>query len=383
LDVLEYASLRGYYVYWEEQIVDRNSDDYAAIADVAIVGAGPIGLELAVALKQAGVSYVQFDAGQIGHTLTWWPRETHFFSTSERLAISGVPIQMIGQGRLTGEAYLAYLRGIVEQFDLAIHTYERVTHLVPVDGGFVLRTSSQLGERRYRCQKVVLAKGNMDRPNRLGIPGEELPHVTHYFTDPHRYFRKRLLIVGGRNSAVEAALRCWRAGCYVALSYRRAGFESRMVKPFLLPDLKTQIRVGNVVFYPETAPLEIAPGRVILRRVSAQDSQDTRLEVLADFVLLCTGFVADLDLFESAGVELRGLERLPVYDPETMETNVPGLYLAGTAAAGNEQRYRLFIENCHIHVSHIVHALTGRRPDRIGAIDARRYEMPLADIEAN
>jgi thioredoxin reductase (NADPH) len=231
---------------------------------------------------------------------------------------------------------------------------------------------------------VVLAKGNMDRPSMLGIPGEELPHVTHYFTDPHLYFRKRLLVVGGRNSAVEAALRCWRAGAQVALSYRRAEFLAKWVKPIILPDLKTQIRVGNIDFYPETVPVEITPGHAVLAPVvEGQPGDSGHTQCPADFVLLCTGFSADLDLFASAGVALSGPERVPQYDPQTMETNVPGLYLAGTAAAGDQRRYTLFIENCHQHVLKIATAITGQRPDRIGTIAARKYEVPLEAIQAN
>jgi thioredoxin reductase (NADPH) len=360
--------------------MEQGSNDTSAVTEVAIVGAGPIGLELAVALKRAGIDYLHFDAGQIGHTLTWWPHDTRFFSTSERLAIAGVPIQSTDQQRLTGEHYLGYLRAIVEQFDLHVNTYERVNRIECLGPGFVLHTRTQLGERQYRCQRVVLAKGNMDRPNMLGIPGEELPHVTHYFTDAHRYFRKRLLVVGGRNSAVEAALRCWRAGGRIALSYRRAEFDADLVKASILPDLRTQIRVGNIDFYPETVPVQISPGHVLL--ASTRESGH-RARVSADFVLLCTGFVADLDLLESAGVSLRGAERIPVYDRQTMETNVPGLYLAGTAAAGNEQRYRLFIENCHEHVEKIVYSITGRHVECLGTIPARRYHLPLTDFQAN
>ncbi len=185
----------------------ENESSSDIVTDVVIVGAGPIGLELAVALKRAGVDYVQFDARQIGYTISWWPRNTNFFSTSERIALAGVPIQNTHQGRVTGEDYLAYLRGIVEMFDLQVETYTPVTRIQRQPEGFLLHTSSPRGPRRYHCRRVVLAKGNMDRPNMLDIPGEDLPHVTHYFKDPHPYFRQRLLVVGGRNSAIEAALR--------------------------------------------------------------------------------------------------------------------------------------------------------------------------------
>ncbi len=354
------------------------------LAEVAVIGAGPIGLELAVALKRAGVPYLHFEAKQIGYTISWWPRLTNFFSTSERIAIAGVPLQDTHQGRTTGEEYLAYLRMIVEQFDLPVKTYEKVIGLERENAGFTLTTQTPAGEFTYRCRQVVLAKGDMDWPNRLNIPGEELPHVTHYFADPHPYFRRRLLVVGGKNSAVEAALRCWRAGAEVALSYRRAEFAEQ-VKDHLRPDLKAQIDNGNIRFYPETIPVEITPGQVLLRSLRSDGPGGSDLITHpADFVLLATGFRADMRLYELARVELEGERRTPRFNPETMETNVPGLYVAGTTTAGERQeRYRIFIENSHEHVARIVQAITGRRPDRLGTIPARQYELPLKQIEAN
>lgn len=353
--------------------------------DVAVIGAGPIGLELAVSLKQFGVNYLQFEAKQIGYTISWWPRDTPFFSTSERIALAGVPIQSAGQGRLTGEEYLAYMRGIVEQFDLPVNTYERVVAIEPDEDGFTLRTQKLTGEQRYHCRRVVIAKGDMDGPNWLGIAGEDLPHVNHYFTDPHHYFRRRLLIVGGRNSAVEAALRCWRAGAQVSLSYRRPVLSEK-VKAWLLPDLMAQVENGNIQFYPETIPLEITPHHVVLQPVQDGLPLPGAEPILhpTDFVLLATGFRADMSLYELAGVKLEGPRRVPAHNPETMETNVPGLYIAGTAAAGAVQdRYRLFIENSHDHVIKIVKALTGRQPDRIGSVASRNYELALSQIETN
>jgi thioredoxin reductase (NADPH) len=352
--------------------------------DVAIIGAGPLGLELAVCLRRAGVDYIHFDAHQIGHTMTWWPRNTPFFSTTERLAIAGVPIQNNHQQRITGEDYLAYLRGIVEQFDLRINTYEPVISLTPAADAFMITTRSRTGERHYRSKRVVLAIGDMHQPNMLRIPGEDLPHVSHYFRDPHEYFRTRLLIIGGKNSAVEAALRCWRAGAEVTISYRQAQFDDRRVKHWLLPDLYAQIEAGTITFLPATMPVEITPSHVVLLpAINGQPVPSTPIHHPTDFVLLNTGFRGEQHLLEQAGVELRGENRVPTFHAETMETNVPGLYLAGTVAAGIQQRYTLFIENCHEHVGKIAAAITGRWPEQLGSISGRNYHQSLDQIEAN
>lgn len=345
---------------------------------VAIIGAGPIGLELAIALQRAGVEYVQFEAGQIGQTLSWWPRETYFFSTTERIELAGVPIQNTVQQRTTGEEYLAYLRALVEQFDLQIHTYEPVERIEAISTGFRLTTKTKSGENIYLSQKVVFAKGDMDAPNLLHIPGEELPHVSHYFTDPHKYFRRRLLIVGGKNSAIETALRCWRAGSRVTISYRRSEFDPESVKEHLLPDVLTQIKLGNIGFLPETRPIEITPEKVVLECTDGE-----RMHFPADFVLLHTGFRANSSLLKMAGVQLIGDQDAPQFNPETMETNVPGIYLAGTVAAGTQSHYHLFIENCHVHVGRVVAAITGKYPDKLGTIPERRYELVFKDFQAN
>ncbi len=351
--------------------------------EIGIIGAGPIGLEMAAALKRSGVDYLHLEARQIGHTISWWPRETHFFSTTERIEIAGIPLQNTNQGRATGEEYLAYLRSVVEQLDLGVNTYEPVIGIQRVEGGFMLRTKPQTGERSYFCRKLILAIGDMHVPNKLEIPGEDLPHVEHYFSDPHKYFRKKLLIVGGRNSAVEAALRCWRAGSMVSISYRRDTFNKKTVKNHLLPDLLTQIELGNIDFYPETVPVEITPGKVILKKVNESSGEIECIDVPVDFVLLNTGFVQIPRLFEMAGVKLLGEQRSPEYDIETMETNVPGLFVIGTAAAGTQKAYRLFIENCHEHVGKVHQALTGEWPEKLGTIPERQYEPPFEQYQAN
>jgi thioredoxin reductase (NADPH) len=323
---------------------------------VAIIGAGPIGIELAVALKQAGVDYVQIDASQIGSTIEWYPIQMLFHSSSDRLALAGVPIQVPNQQKISREEYLAYLRALVMQFGLEVRTYERVERAHRAGSMFELRTRLITGgERTYRVENVVLAIGAFHAPRLLGIPGEDMPHVSHYFRDPHMYFGKRLLIIGGRNSAVEAAVRCQRAGATVTLSYRRDDFDPKVVKFWLLPEIRAMIRDGNARFLPRTEPVEIRAESVLLR------SDKGPLEVPADFVLIMSGYVQDATLFEQLGVALRGVDRQPVYDTDTMETNVPGVFVAGTAVAGTPPRkVTVIVETCHVHIPRIVGAITGR-----------------------
>ena len=326
---------------------------------VAIIGAGPIGIELAVALKQAGVDYVHFDAGQIGTTVAWYPIQMLFHSSAERLSIAGVPIQEPMQQKPTREEYLAYLRSVVLQFGLAIRTYEKVELATRApDGGFELRTMAVDGEHRFRVDNIVLAVGAMHAPRMLGIPGEELPHVHHYFRDPHDYFAKKLLVVGGRNSAVEAAVRCQRAGAEVTLSHRGADFDPKSVKFWLLPEIRSMIRDDRVRYLPRTCPAEIGHGTVRLVSTANGDEQI----VAADFVLAMTGYRQATPLFDMLGVAMDGPDRKPRYDPETMETNVPGVFIAGTAIAGTPvERVSVIVETCHVHVPRIVGAITGRR----------------------
>lgn len=325
-----------------------------------------------MALKRAGVEYVHFEAEQIGHTITCWPPNTQFFSSPERIAIAGVPIQNVDQQKPTREAYLAYLRGIVEQFDLHVNAYERVVDLRPGPEGFTLRTQRRTGQETYACRRVVLCTGAMAGPRKLHIPGEGLAHVAHYFRDPHAYFRRRLLVVGGRNSAVEAALRSWRCGARVTLSYRRPRFDPQSVKPHLLREMEMLIGERQIRFLPATVPVEINPENVLLAPArDGRPDDGPRTAVPADFVLLATGFVAESRLFELAGVELLGEEQVPRFDPRTMETNVPGLYVAGTATGGSQRQFRVFIETSHEHVVRIAAALTGRPPREMKAVTPR------------
>ncbi len=325
--------------------------------DVALVGAGPIGLELAVALKRAGIDYQHFDAKQIGYTISWFAPGTKFFSSNERIAIAGVPLHTADQSKASREDYLSYLRGVVEQFDLKINTYERVLGIERTEGDFLLTTLHREGQRSCRARKIIFATGGTDHPRKLNVPGENLPHVSHYFQDPHLYFRRKLLIVGGKNSAVEAALRCHHAGAEVSLCYRRAELSPKSIKYWLLPEINDLIRTGKIKGYFNSIVTEITQASVKMQR--CDDTADAPSQAEFDFVLLLIGYEQDNTLLRLAGVQLSGDCGAPVVDERTMETNVPGVYVAGTTVAGTQDKYRVFIENCHVHVERIVAALTG------------------------
>lgn len=344
--------------------------------DAVIIGAGPIGLEMAVALKHAGVSYAHFEAGQIGSTFQWWAPGTRFFSSPERIEIAGLPMALTHQDKATREEYLSYLRAVVRQFDLKIQTYTRVTHITRERDDFAVAASRSShgvgghGEGRsdhalrgvalassqpptHRARNIILTIGDMHRPRLLNIPGENLPHVSHYFSDPHEYYRRRVLIVGGKNSAVEATLRLYRVGANVTISYRGESFDPKRVKYWLRPELEWLISKNRIAFHPRTCVKAIHLDHVELQNES---SDITNIE--ADLVLLLTGYEQDSQLFEQLGIELHGEELAPRFDLHTMQTNIPRVFVAGTAAGGSQKRARLFIENSHVHVRRILRAIT-------------------------
>lgn len=346
-------------------------------AEIIIVGAGPIGLELAVHLKRNGVDYIHLEAKQIGDTIANWPPQTQFFSAPERVALAGIPVHSPNQQSLTGEMYLSYLRGVVEQAELSIRSYEPVVAAHKGENGrFHLTTKTRSGKAEYSCSILILATGNMNRPRQLGIEGESLPHVAHRLRDPHDYFQKRLLIIGGKNSALEAALRCWRVGAEVALSYRRDAFETSIVKPHLSREIGLLIDKEQIAFYDETIPKRIEPGCVLLEDVDSGEET----AVSTDFVLFKVGYEMEMMLYEQLGIQLEGKARKPQFDPNTMQTNVPNLYVCGTAAGGMEKEHELFISTCHEHVEKIIGALNLSK-SAVGDVDARSYEISFDEIK--
>lgn len=334
--------------------MDRSFDEET---DVAIVGGGPIGIELAVALQRAGLSHIHFEAKQIGATMMWWAPGTRWFSSNERIAIAGVPLVTPDQGKCTREQYLAYLRQIVTMFDLPIRTYEPVKTVERDGNGFVVVSTDRANvTRRTRAKRVVLCTGGTDRCRMLGIPGETLPHVSAFFADPHTYFRRSLVIIGGRNSAVEAALRCYHAGAHITLSYRQSELPAKSIKYWLMPEMAGLMAEGKIAAHFNTTPVAITPAAVTLRRADG-----STFDVPADFVLKLVGYEQDNELLVRCGLDLTGEDHIPAFDPATMETNVPGLYVAGTAVGGTQSHYKIFLENCHVHVERIVADLLGTK----------------------
>ena len=342
---------------------------------VVIVGGGPVGLEMAVALRRAEVDHVVLEAKQVGHTMSWWAPQTKWFSSNERIAISGVPLVTPDQQKATREQYLAYLRGIVQEFDLPVRPYAPVTSIEQSGDGFVVTAAPRGRLETFDCEAVVLAVGGTDFPRELGIEGEDLPHVDGYLREPHDYFGRRVLVIGGRNSAVEAALRCHHAGAKVALSYRGPELPGKSIKYWLLPEIEGLLKSGRIEPHFGTRPVKITPTHVTLER----DGGET-YDVAADEVLSLIGYAQDQRLMKRAGVELEGESQHPAFDPTTMETNVPGLYIAGTAVAGTQSsHYKIFLENCHIHVHRILAHLQGEPPPDDGTAGLPAAMQHLAD----
>ena len=358
--------------------------------DVIIVGAGPIGMEVGAACAEAGLDYLIIERGQLAQTIVDWPPNSRFFGSPERMAVAGVPFHTLHQQLAPKEEYLAYLRTVAEVRSLELHLHETVTAVRrrQEQGGFEIETAGTYAparERSYSCDHLVLAVGDMARPNRLGIPGEDLPHVSHFFADPHCYFRQRLLVVGGRNSGVEAAIRAWRAGADVSVSYRRPAFDPERLYSRHHLEITLLARKGQVTPYMQTVPRRITPDEVILGEVD-EDLHPTggTRTVAADFVFLATGYREDYSLLEHLGVGFSGEPALPVLDDATMQTTVPGLYLAGTAIGHRRDGYTTFVGTSHDHARRIVSHITGDRPPAAvtaGTVDTRAYPFTSKDIQ--
>ncbi len=311
--------------------------------DLAVIGAGPCGLSAAVAATQAGLECAVFDKGCITRSITLYPTYATFFSTADRLEIGGVPFIAPGDKPTRGDA-LKYYRRVATEFDLNLRQYQEVAGLAGEKDAFQLRTRTMDGtERTVAARNVVVATGYADLPNYMGIPGEERPKVRHYFTEGHPYFDQDVVVIGAGNSAVEAALATWRAGARVTLVHFLDELDSG-VKPWIRPDIENRLAKGEIDVRWNTRVTEVLGDRVRLRH----EETGALAELDNDFVLAMTGYRPDPTLLRELGVTVDESSGVPAHDPETMETDVPGVFIAGVVAGGNRPD-RVFIEDGRHH----------------------------------
>src|SRR5258707_11608878 len=321
--------------------------------DLICIGAGPTGLACAIEAVRAGLTTLVIDKGAICNSLYHYPVNMVFFTTPELLEIGDLPLVCAAEKPARMEA-LKYYRKAAEHFGLEVRLYEQVTKLEGSDGNFVVSTKTENGSTTaYHGVKIAVATGYYDLPNELGVPGENLPHVSHYYTEPHAYWNQDAVVVGGKNSAAEAALGLWGNGARVTMGHRDAELGST-IKYWGRPDIENRVKAGQIPMHFNSTVKEIKPEAVIIESPAGIKSLPARQ------VFLLTGYHPDFEFIESLGVKLDPKTKKPDMDPETHESNVPGVYLAGVVIGGRHTS-EIFIENGRFHGNQIAMALTGRR----------------------
>ena len=325
---------------------------------VAVVGAGPTGIACAIELQKRGIAAVCYDRGGILHTLSRMPEELRWFSTRDLLGIAGVPFSG-PDAHPTRLETLAYYRGVAEAFDVAVAAETEVRSIRPGDGDAVEVSLRQRGEdRAISAPAAIVATGFFDNPRRLGVPGEDLPSVHARYVSGYPFHGRDVVVVGGKNSACEAALDLYRHGARVTMVVRAAAFSDR-VKYWIKPDLENRIRAGSIRAFFESRVVSISPAAV-----SIETPRGPEL-LPADGVFPLIGYEPDFAFLERCGIRLEGASRAPAHDPATLESNVPGVYLAGALLGGIEVG-RIFIENSRHHAAMIADAIE-KRPSLAGA----------------
>ena len=294
-----------------------------------IAGAGPIGLACAISAKRRGLDPLVIDAGALANSIVHYPINMTFFTTPERLEIGNHPLVCAAQ-KATREEALKYYRGVARAEGLRVRTYTKL-----VDKNSV---QTRLGREPISYDKLVLATGYFDSPNRLGVPGEELPHVHHYFDDAHLSYGLDVVVIGGKNSAAEAALQLFRAGARTTIVYRGKTWP-QSVKYWLRPDLENRIKAGEIQARLASQVIEITPREVLVRGALGNEER-----IPADRVYPLIGFHPDLELFKRIGIAYDPESGRPQINPDTLETSVPGVFVAGSVTAGNRIS-EIFIEN--------------------------------------
>jgi thioredoxin reductase (NADPH) len=320
--------------------------------ELIVVGAGPCGIAVGAAAKAAGLSCVLFDKGCVTSSIVGYPYYMQFFSTAVLLEVGDVPFT-IPEPKPTRREALAYYRRVVEHWKLDVRQYEEVIEIGGREGAFSVRTRRAGGnESRYSAAAVVIATGSFDLPNRLDVPGEDSSKVRHHYREPFPYFGQDVLVVGAGNSAVEAALELFRNGARVSMAHFGEGLD-RGVKPWVLPDIKNRLEKGEIRSFWRHRVANIGLRSVTLRAEPDAPNGGATTEIDNDFVLAMTGWRADPTHLRALGVTIDDATGVPAHDPETMQTNVPGVYLAGVIAAGHDAN-KIFIENGREHGGRIV-----------------------------
>ncbi len=313
-----------------------------------IVGGGPIGLACALAAQQQGLDYVVIEKGCLVNSLYRYPINMTFFSTSEKLEIGGIPF-VSNNAKPTRPEALEYYRRVAVSKNVSIHLFEKVVTIKPADTGYTVITDKAV----YEAANIVVATGFYDIPNLLRIPGEDLPKVTHYYKDPHYYATRKVIVVGANNSAVDAALETYRKGADVTMVIREEGIGKR-VKYWVKPDIENRIKEGSIkaYFYSTLAGIREQEADIL--------TPEGVITIPNDFVIATTGYQPDFHFLENAGIQLsaNGVKE-PVYNEDTMETNMPGIYLAGVVCGGMNTHV-WFIENSREHADKIIRHIAAK-----------------------
>jgi thioredoxin reductase (NADPH) len=310
--------------------------------DMIIVGAGPSGLATAIEARKKHLAVLNIDKGCVVNSLFNYPTYMTFFTTPELLEIGNIPFTTPANQKPSRSEALEYYRKVTAHFDLQVRQYETVEKISGNDGNFTVYTRDRVNElQTYRARKLVIATGYYDLSNNLGVPGEDLPKVHHYYKEPHPYYDTDVLVVGAKNSAAIAALELYRHGARVTLVHRGPGIHTH-VKYWIRPDIENRIKAKEVKSYFNSTVKEILPDVVILNTPQGPVTLEN------DFVFALIGYHPDYGFLRRLGIELTKDQCRPVCDPETLESNVPGIYVAGVIVAGSRTN-EIFIENGRFH----------------------------------
>lgn len=323
--------------------------------DLICIGAGPTGLACAIEAKRVGLLPLVIDKGCLCNSLYHYPVNMVFFTTPELLEIGDLPLTIASEKPTRTEA-LKYYRKCAEHYELDLRLGHLVERVEGASGKFTVHTKDERGNTaQFTARKIAVATGYYDLPNRMGIPGEDLPHVSHYYTEPHPFWRRNVVVIGGKNSAAEAALDLYRNGANVTLVHRKPELGST-IKYWVRPDIENRIKAGQVKGLFETTVQRIEEGRVVISNSQGEST------LPADQVFALTGYHPDFQFLRAMGIKLDPDTNKPVMDPQTHETNILGVYVAGVVTGGNHTS-EIFIENGRFHGKQIVAALTGSRID--------------------